>query len=413
MGRSSYDIDIACDARWELSKRSFEEAGCTVHETGVKHGTITAVVDGLPIEVTTYRSDGAYSDGRHPDKVSFVNSIEEDLARRDFTFNAIAYHPQRGLLDPFDGRSDIERRTIRSVGCAEERFGEDSLRIIRAARFQSQLGFSIDSETRDAMDSLSDGIDQVAIERQIREWDRFLLGPNVRDALMSNCAIMGRTIPEILPLMGFDQKSRYHCYDVMEHTAAVVGEIEPTSLLRWSALFHDMGKPQAFTKDERGAGHFKGHAVLGGDIAASVMKRLKFPRQFSHKVELLVRHHDDRIEPTLSHVRQRMATFDFDPDLFRCLCKLKAADAQAHHPQWRAERTDLAHRLMNIMDEIEKKNLPYRLDDLSITGADVISEGILPGPDVGRILQRVLHGVVEGRIENDRSSLLEHIRTFV
>ncbi len=409
MGRSAGDVDIATSAHWTQAKQAFSNAGFAVHETGVKHGTLTVVVHGNPIEVTTYRIDGPYSDGRHPDAVQFVRNIDDDLARRDFTINAMAYHPQRGLFDPYGGRADVASRTIRTVGDSTRRFGEDALRMLRAARFQSQLGFSIDPKTSQAMSKMCANLVHVAVERQMREWDKLLCGAHPCRAILGNVDVLGATIPEILPMRGFDQRTPYHCFDVLEHTAHVVENVRPTPLLRWAALLHDVGKPDMFTVDSRGQGHFKGHAFRSGQMAREILTRLKASPTFTHRVTLLVSQHDDKFEPTPKSVKRRLAKLDDDPDLFYALCELKRADALAHAPDWRMYRVGISHQLEACMDEILAEGQAFKIADLAIDGDDVMGSGIEQGPLVGDMLRRCLDAVICEEVRNERDALLSYV----
>lgn len=412
MGREADDVDVTTNALWTQSKPLFERAGFATFETGVAHGTLTVAVDHVHVEVTTYRSDGRYSDGRHPDNVTFVQSIDDDLARRDFTVNAMAYHPARGLRDPYGGMEDIRAGIIRTVGDPAARFSEDSLRILRAARFQSQLGFTLEERTARAANALSATLGKVAVERQVREWDKLLCGAHVHDAIMGNTDVLGATIPEILPMRGFDQHSRYHCYDVLEHTAYVVQYVNPTPLLRWAALFHDIGKPEMFAMDEHGHGHFKGHAVASRNIAERAMKRLKMSPRFIHKVLLLVQQHDDRINPEPKAVKRRLAKLDGDPQLFLALCDLKRADSLAHAPAYRRQRAVLAGELEDCLGKILEEQQAFQLRDLAVDGNDVIACGVEPGPQVGRILQRALEAVIDDKVPNERAALLSYVQSI-
>jgi len=413
MGRDADDVDITTNALWTQSKEVFEKAGFATFETGVKHGTLTVSVQHHPIEVTTFRNDGTYTDGRHPDNVTFVTNVNEDLARRDFTVNAMAYHPQRGLCDPFGGLHDIISRTIRTVGNPNERFAEDSLRILRAVRFQSQLGFSLDPDTANAMENLAPALQNVAVERQMREWEKMLCGAHVHDAIMDNTTVLGVTIPEILPMVGFEHRSRYHCYDVLEHTAYVVQYVRATPLLRWAALFHDIGKPEMFAIDEQGKGHFKGHAIFSRKISEQFMKRWKMSPKLIHEVLLLVQQHDDRISPNPKAIKRRMAKLDNDPELFKALCELKRADAKAHHPNYRQQRVDLSYELESCLGKILEEQQAFQLRDLAISGKDVIDCGVTPGPEVGKILKRTLDAVICEKIPNERDALLEYVYTIM
>ena len=409
MGHPADDVDIASNAHWTQARDAFVAAGFAVHETGAAHGTVTAVVHGTPIEVTTYRQDGAYSDGRHPDHVVFVGNIIDDLARRDFTVNAVAYHPERGMCDPYHGVDDMQRGIIRTVGNPVARFSEDALRILRAARFQSQLGFSIEEETAHAMVAQRGSLVNVAAERQVRELDRLLCGEHTRDAIMGNIDVLGTIIPELLPLRGFDQHTPYHCYDILEHTAYVVQYVNPTPLLRWAALLHDIGKPAMFFVDGQGIGHFKGHARVSGDITRDIMRRLKMRPRFARHVEMLVRQHDDRVEPSEKAVKRRLAKLEYDPDLMRALCNLKRADALAHSPDYRTPRVERSATVLSLLDKILEEEQAFKLSDLAINGSDVIAAGIQPGPEVGKILQQLLDAVIEENLPNTRDSLIARI----
>lgn len=409
MGHAADDVDIASDAHWTQARDAFVAAGFTVHETGAAHGTVTVVAHGVPIEVTTYRQDGTYSDGRHPDRVVFVGNIADDLARRDFTVNAIAYHPERGLCDPYHGVDDMHRGIIRTVGNPSARFSEDALRILRAARFESQLGFSIEGDTARAMVAQRENLANVAAERQVRELDKLLCGKRAHDAIMDNIDVLGAIIPELLPLRGFDQHTPYHCYDILEHTAYVVQYVDPTPLLRWAALLHDIGKPAMFFVDEQGIGHFKGHARIGGDIARDIMRRLKMRPRFARRVEMLVRRHDDRVEPSEKTVKRQLAKLEYDPDLMRALCNLKRADALAHSPGYRTIRVERSAAVLSYLDKILEERQAFKLSDLAVSGNDVIAAGIQPGPEVGKILQQLLDAVIEENLPNTRDSLIARI----
>lgn len=410
-GREANDIDIATSALWEQGKKLFEAAGCKVFETGTKHGTITVGIDREVLEVTTYRSEGGYSDNRHPDRVVFHESIENDLARRDFTINAIAYHPERGLRDPYKGWGDIRSRYIRTVGNPETRFSEDALRILRAARFASQLGFSIDDPTACAMKSQKGLLDTIAVERIAHELDCFVYGDHVYSALMENIDVIGQVIPEALPMVGFYQKTPYHIYDVFEHTAYCLHYCPPTKLLRWAAFFHDIGKPNAFFTDENGRGHFYGHAKISVDIASKVMKRLRFPTTLSHRILLLVRYHDDVIKPSAKAVKRMLRKLDEDPELFRALCALKKADALSQAPHCH-NRVELADDLEAILERILAENEIFSLKDLSVDGNNLLALGISAGPEIGSLLKDALDAVIDGKVPNDREALLSYIHSL-
>lgn len=411
-GHAGNDIDIATSARWQETKSLFESLGFASFETGTKHGTISILINSHILEITTFRREGAYSDRRHPDSVEFVHDIAVDLARRDFTMNAIAYHPERGLFDPYEGVRDIQNASIRSVGEARLRFSEDALRILRACRFASQLGFSIEETTKVAMFELRSSLDSIAVERIQRELDAFFCGSHIHDALLSYVEIIAEIIPEILPMEGFDQKTPYHIYDVLEHTAYCMQYCSPTPLVRWAAFFHDIGKPQTFFTDEKGIGHFYGHAKVSVDIARATMTRLKLPRKFSHGVLLLIKHHDDDIPAQPKSVKRMLQKLDGSPDLFFALCDLKKGDALAQAPRCH-ERVEHINELESILDTILAEQEAFTLSHLAIDGSDLIALGCTPGPQIGLILEKTLEAVIRGDSPNEKLSLISYAKQYL
>ena len=412
MGRAVADVDIASSAPWEKAQAVFEAAGFKTIETGVKHGTLTVVMASEVLEVTTYRSDGAYSDRRHPDSVSFVSSIEEDLARRDFTINAMAYHPDRGLLDPYGGRGDIASKTIRAVGEPRRRFAEDALRILRAVRFSSQLGFAIEEATFEAMAAQKELLGYIAKERAFHELNAFVCGAAVHDALMGCIDVIGQVIPEALPMKGFDQKTPYHVFDVLEHTAFCMENTSPSPLVRWAAFFHDIGKPEAFFTDEAGVGHFYGHGKISTEIARRVMRRLKFPTALAHDVALLVEHHDAVFEASPRPVKRMLRKLEGRPDLFYALTDLKRGDAAAQAPRCH-DRIRLAGELDKALDAILEAQEAFSLHDLAINGHDVIALGIPAGPGVGEALEAALEAVIDEKAPNEKAALTAYLKEAI
>lgn len=406
LGRPVSDIDIACSALWPQTEEACLAAGMRVHRTGEKHGTVTVVCDDAAFEVTTFRVDGAYSDARHPDEVRFVRSLEEDLARRDFTINAMAYHPLRGLADPFGGLEDARRGIIRTVGDPAQRFGEDALRILRACRFSSQLGFSLDGATHQAMLEGKRGLLRVSSERITAELQKLLLGDNVRDALLRTVDVLSAVLPELVAMKGFDQCTPYHCHDVLEHTARAVAGTPPYPLVRWAALFHDMGKPAAFFKEPGGRGHFYGHAKISVPLARGIMDRLTFSTAFRDRVLLLVERHDDVFDATPRAVKRALARMGGDVELFRALCDLKRGDASAQAPAYAEERMRRADDLLRVLDGILAEGEAFTLKHLAVNGRDAMDAGIAQGPSVGAALAAALDAVIDEQIPNDRETLL-------
>lgn len=405
LGRPVNDYDICTSALWTETQRVFEELGYDTYEVGVKHGTLTVLVDGQPLEITTYRTDGAYSDARHPDSVQFVRSIEEDLARRDFTINALAWHPTRGLLDLYGGLNDLRTGTIRTVGDPFKRFSEDALRILRACRFASQLGFSIEEITYSAMMKRKTLVLEVSSERIIHELTSLLCGEHAQQALMETFDVIVAVMPELAAMKGFDQHSPHHIYDVLEHTAHVVANVPPEPLVRWSALLHDAGKPAAFFT-ENGRGHFFGHAKLSVIIAREVLGRLSLSPSFVSDVLVLVRAHDEVIQATPKAVKRALARLDGRVDLFRTLCQLKYADALSQDPS-SAPRVQLALDLQQVLDDVLAAGDAFTLADLAINGRDVMSFGIESGPRVGELLNAALDAVIDEQVANDHDTLME------
>ncbi len=409
LDREVHDYDIATSAKWQDAELALKTAGFAVHRTGTAHGTVTASIDGNVIEVTTYRSDGSYSDGRHPDNVTFVNAIEEDLARRDFTINAMAYHPNRGLLDIWNGQRDLETHTIRVVGDASKRFAEDSLRVLRGCRFASQLGFTIEPTTLAAMKKEKTGLLRVSAERITHEMDEMLLGDFVHDALMETVDVLVAFMPEIAACRGFDQHTPYHIYDVWEHTAWVVQHSPRTRLARWVSLLHDIGKPAVFYADANGRGHFFKHQQVSVILAQSIMERLLMSPAFIAQVLTLVRIHDRQIAANPRSVKRALSTLGGDVDLFRTLCGVKRADALAQS-KLSEPRLELSYELERVLDEVIASNDAFSLKQLAIDGNDVLALGVPAGPRIGELLDAALDAVIEEKLPNKREALIAFLR---
>ena len=404
LDRPSVDIDIATAAHWQDVQRTFETRGHRTHETGTAHGTLTVIVDEQALEITTFRSDGAYADARHPKQVSFVRTIREDLARRDFTMNALAYHPARGLFDPYGGYADLQAGVIRAVGDPNRRFSEDALRMLRACRFAAELGFAIDPATFEGMLANKGLLPRISIERVTHELQRLLLGAHAGDALVATAGVLAAVLPELVAMQGFEQRTPYHIYDVLEHTARVIDGVPPYPLVRWAALFHDMGKPAAFFTDEDGTGHFYGHAAISVMLARGIMERLALSSAFITRVLVLVERHDDVIERTPKAVKRALSRLGGDTELFAALCDLKRGDArgQAPHCIGRVDETD---ELERILASIIAADEAFSLKKLALHGGDVIELGVPQGPFVGRALAEALDAVIDERVANEPDAL--------
>ena len=421
LGRPGHDVDVTTSAPWQETARVLRAAGIEVHETGTAHGTVTAVVGGRPVETTTYRVEGAYSDRRHPDEVRFVTDVREDLARRDFTVNAMAFHPERGLLDPFGGEKDLAARVIRAVGEPRRRFGEDALRVLRAVRFACRLDAAIEPATQEALVACAPELDQIARERIGQEMDGILATGRAAWALRHEFAVMAAAVPELAPMAGFDQRSPYHAHDVLEHTARVCAGVEEftgggaSQALRWAALLHDVAKPECWSEDVSGRGHFFGHPEAGARTARRVMARLAIPGDVSRAAAALVLLHDFEIQATAPSMRRMLAELEWScPGQARRLAfdllDLKRSDAVAKAPQCMGYAVELDRMTRALRAELAAGAV-WRVGDLAVGGADVIRErGIDPGPGVGMVLAQLLATVMEGELPNDRDAQLAWLR---
>ncbi len=402
-GAAPHDWDLCTAARPEQMQAVF--AGERVLETGLKHGTLTLLTDGGPLEITTFRTDGGYSDGRHPDGVRFVGNIADDLARRDFTVGAMAWHPERGLYDPFGGQTDLQNGVLRAVGDPDTRFQEDALRILRAVRFASQLGFSVEPETAAAMRRQAARLDCIAAERIREELTGMLCGRFVQRALMEFADVIGCVLPEVTPMFGCAQQNPHHLYDVWEHSARATGQVPAEPALRWSMLLHDCGKPACKTVDGNGVGHFYGHPKVSREIAAQITRRLRFSGEDSARILLLVEQHDRPLGDTDKLVRRRLSRIG--EGRFRDLLAIKKGDAvgQGTHPGDIAWLYDMETRLNRIL----AADACLSLRQLAVNGNDMAALG-LSGPAVGEMLRALLDAVIDEQADNTRDALLAFAR---
>ena len=388
-----------------------------MHETGIAYGTVTAVVEKHPIEVTTYRCDGEYLDGRRPDSVQFVSRIEEDLARRDFTINAMAYHPKRGLLDLYGGQEDLSTRVIRAVGEPKVRFTEDALRMLRALRFACRLSFSIEEKTHQALIECAPLLSQVAVERIGSEVAQIVEAGYSAHAIKLGFSVLAVAIPELLPLQNFDQRSPYHAYDVLEHTVRVCSATEAftagcaTSALRWAALLHDIAKPEMFSVDADGRGHFYGHPEKGADVAKVLLKRLALPQHLINEVCALVALHDYDVDITTSSLRHMVALLAEASKadgaaLAYDLLTLKQADALAKANSYRSYAVTLEAMRTLLLHEA-KQGIAQRPQELCISGSEIMEVlSLQPGPAVGACQHRLFELYLAGQVENRKEDLL-------
>lgn len=400
LGNQAKDFDLTTNAKPEELCEVF--SAYRVIDTGLSHGTLTVLCAGLALEITTFRTESGYSDGRHPDQVHFTASLREDLARRDFTINAMAYHPKTGLVDFFEGERDLEAREIRCVGDADARFREDALRILRALRFASVLGFSIEADSERALRRQVGGLRRISRERVREELGKMLCGKDVGSVLLRYIDVLGELLPELLPMKGFAQRSKYHCYDVLTHTAVALENSPPEPLLRWAVLLHDIGKPPCFSLDEEGVGHFRGHNQYGAQQADVLLRRLRFDNASRAKIVTLVRIHDMPLPVEECFLRRCLS--QWQPELFFALLAVKRADnwGQAEAYQNRLEQYDQVEALVRSL--LAREGC-LSLQSLAVNGVDLLELGY-EGPAIGEALQYLLDAVLDGREENDRVALL-------
>lgn len=402
LGRDPDDWDITTSAKPEEIKNLFPR---TV-DTGIKHGTVTVLFSRESFEVTTYRIDGDYEDGRHPNEVTFTANLREDLRRRDFTINAMAYNDRSGLIDIFEGVTDIKNQVIRCVGNAEERFGEDALRMLRAVRFSAQLGYKIDEATRKAIQKLSPNLQKISAERIQIELVKLVTSPHpdyLRTAYETG--ITAQILPEFDLCMKTPQRHKHHCYDVGEHILHSMTAVEPDKVLRLGMLFHDIGKPQTLTVDADGTTHNKRHPYEGEKITRKVMHRLKFDNDTINKVTKLVLYHDYDIMPTEAGVRR--AINRMGEDIFSMIFAVRRADISAQSSYMREEKLAKAAYIEELYKKILSRQDAVTLKDLAISGKDLIAEGIQPGKRIGEILAALLEKVLEDPGLNTREILLK------
>ncbi len=407
LGLTPQDYDLCTDALPEEMARIFSDHHL-VH-SGEKHGTLGVVIQGQVIEITTFRTEGGYRDGRHPDWVKFVPDVKEDLARRDFTVNAMAYSPTGGYIDPFGGQKDLENHILRAVGDPATRFAEDALRILRGVRFSVGYHLTPHPQTQTAMFALAERMDGLARERVFDELCKLL--PMVTAADLKRFApILVQVIPELAPCLDFDQHSPHHKYDVYTHTAYVVETAPPTLPLRWAALLHDTGKPAAFTRDETGRGHFKGHAKISAQIADAVLSRLKAPTALRQRVVFLTEHHMLPLEPDKKLLRRRLGKYG--PEAVRELLALQEADFGSKGTGTPDEGTVFS-QIRQCIDQLLAEDACLGIRDLAVNGRDLMDLGIAPGPRLGACLEALLSQVQDECLPNEKNALLQAAREYL
>lgn len=401
---------------WDVTTSALPEEICAVFpelekiEIGKQHGTIAVILNHAPIEITTYRIESDYKDHRHPSSVSFTDDLTKDLSRRDFTINAMAYHPEKGLVDCFGGAADLERKIIRTVGDPNLRFDEDGLRILRGIRFASQLGFAIAPETQAAMINQKHLLQVISKERIQAELSKTLCAAHCVPVLRENAEIVFEIMPELRAMQGFAQNTPYHCYDVWEHTLHAMEAIAPDLTLRLTMLLHDSGKPHTYTEDENGVGHFPQHAKTSVVFAEEILSRLRFDRKTAEQVSLLVQHHDIVMIPEEKWIKRQLNRFG--EETFLQLIDIHRSDTLA--------QSELCLPRLQVMDDCEAiareilaQTQCFQLKDLAVNGRDLMTLGVPKGKQIGTYLNRLLEAVMDGSLPNEKETLLAQVKTWL
>ncbi len=403
IGLTPHDWDICTNAKPEEIKKCFENFN--TFDSGIKHGTISVVLDGEVFEVTTYRIDGTYSDNRRPDSVSFTSDITQDLARRDLTINAMAYNEQSGLIDPYGGRNDLSDKIIKCVGNPDFRFNEDALRIIRALRFASVYNFDIDDETAKSIHKNADLLNNIAVERISVELNKLLSGYGAEQILNNYRDVIAVFIPEIMPMFDYNQHTKHHNRDLWHHTTYAVKSIDNTPLLRMSMLLHDIGKPKACKRDEDGTCHFKGHPKYSAEMAENILRRLKYSNDFIETCITIIKYHDVRFSGSKRQLRHVMSAIgDKNVEL---LLKIQRADIMAQSDYKHKEKLEKLNLACKTYKEILADKDCFTLKQLKINGNDIKNLGVSEGIKIGKILKILLGLVIEDKIENEKSALIK------
>ncbi len=407
MGKQPHDFDITTSALPEETMAVFK--GYKVIPTGLKHGTVTVLVDGEPVEITTFRVDGDYADGRHPDEVRFTRSLSEDVARRDFTMNGIAYSPKRGLFDEFGGAEDIRRGLIRCIGEPDRRFSEDALRILRALRFSAVLGFEIEQATADSIRRNRGLLKKVSGERILSELSKLLCGNNCGEVLRGYPEVFAEIIPELKPCIGYDQHSRFHSLTLYEHLAKAVENTPSEEGIRLAMLLHDIGKPLTQSEDDNGEWHFNAHAEKSAELADVVLKRFHAGNALRERIREIIRYHGMLPENTDRFIRRRLSKHGLP--LFRDIMLAHIADDRAK-AEFAKERIPLWCEIIRRAEEIDEQKPCLSIKQLAISGKE-LSALIPPSPKTGETLKYLLSGVLDGRFQNEREELLVQARRFL
>lgn len=405
LGKKPDDYDVCTSCTPQKMQEIFSDMN--VVGTGISHGTLTIILEGKPVETTTYRSEGKYVGHRKPESVTFEKNLSEDLKRRDFTVNALCYNDKNGLVDMFGGAEDIEKGIIRCVGEPSERFDEDALRIMRGLRFSSCLGFEIEKKTSEQIKSQAYLLKEISAERVFSELKKLLVGKNAGKILMDYRDVFAVIIPELKPAFDFPQKCPHHCYDVYQHICHSVDNVAQDTILRLTMLLHDIGKPEMAKTDDKGVMHFKKHQFVSADKAYTILRRLKCDRKTLIRVTDLVREHDNRIPPQKKSVKKMLAKYG--SEFFAQYLAVRRADTLAQSEYMRAEKLEVLDSLERLAEEIEEESCCLKVTDLDVNGNDIISLGFT-GKKVGEALEYALDGVIDEKIKNEKEDIIRYLK---
>ncbi len=406
LGKPEKDIDITTSAKPETVEEILKQNNIKVIETGLQHGTVTAVLNGENYEITTFRKDGEYKDNRRPESVSFVDDVKEDLSRRDFTINAMAYNHKEGIVDLFGGKKDIDNQVIRAVGNADLRFKEDALRIMRALRFSATLCFDIEESTKKAIFDNMYLLDNIAKERIFTELKKLLAGDNALQVLDAYKEVIGVVIPELKPAFDCVQNNPWHIYNVYDHIIHAVDAAPKDEIIRLTMLLHDIGKPSVKTTDEKGIDHFKFHAPVGADIAKKVLKRFKVSNEVYDKVTTLIRYH--QCVENVDDIRVKRWLAKIGADYTKVLFKVRISDLYAHNPDKIGYELKKLNELLIELDEIVAAGEAFKISDLAVNGNDLIALGY-KGKEIGEKLNEILMLVVDDRLNNMKEDIVDYL----
>ncbi|MCQ2751548.1 MAG: CCA tRNA nucleotidyltransferase [Coriobacteriales bacterium] len=405
------DWDICTNARPQEVKTILNNNSIKCFETGIKHGTVTAVYNNKNYDITTFRSEGNYSDNRHPDSVEFEPTIDLDLSRRDFTINALAYNKKAGLIDLFEGKKCLENKIIKCVGVPRARFEEDALRIIRALRFSATLGFKIEKETHSAILECAPLLKNISAERLRDEFLKLICGNYAAPILLNYTQVLKYIIPEIEKMSGFNQQCKYHDMDVWQHSVKTCMCVKPKPIIRFAALFHDIGKPFCFRIDEKGVGHFPGHAKIGEQKVKNTCESLHTSKNFKNKVAELVKYHDRDIR--FSQKSLRKLILKIGKKQTKNLVIIRFADTFAHSTYKLSENLTYWSKELQLYQKTVNSMQVFKINELKIDGNDIIKLGIEPGPKVGQILNKLFEEVVNNTLKNKRKTLKKRAKYLV